>query len=79
MLDTNTTYNQHIPPVSRCWHPVRSKPGPGCLHSHSAVKLLNLMVLFGGEKEGQTVNEIWHFHFGECILQLDGDTWWCNL
>eukprot|EP00090_Calanus_glacialis_P001090 TRINITY_DN10771_c0_g1_i2.p1 TRINITY_DN10771_c0_g1~~TRINITY_DN10771_c0_g1_i2.p1 ORF type:complete len:674 (-),score=159.36 TRINITY_DN10771_c0_g1_i2:91-2112(-) len=53
--------------VSRCWHPVRSKPGPGCLHSHTAVKLLNQMVLFGGEKEGQTVNEIWRFHFAtEC-------------
>ena len=51
--------------VSRCWHPVRSKPGPGCLHSHSAVKLHNWMVLFGGEREGQTVNEVWRFHFGE--------------
>ena len=44
---------------------MRSKPGPGCLHSHSAVKLDNLMVLFGGEREGQTVNEVWRFHFGE--------------
>ena len=51
--------------VSRCWHPVRSKPGPGFLHSHSAVKLQGWMVLFGGEREGQTVNEVWRFHFGE--------------
>ena len=51
--------------VSRCWHPVRSKPGPGFLHSHSAVKLKSWMVLFGGEREGQTVNEVWRFHFGE--------------
>jgi len=50
--------------VSRCWHPVRSKPGPGFLHSHSAVKLQGWMVLFGGEREGQTVNEVWRFHFG---------------
>ena len=24
-----------------------------------------MMVLFGGEKDGQTGNEIWSFHFGE--------------
>jgi hypothetical protein len=48
------------------WRPVRSKPGPGCLHSHSAVKFLNAMILFGGEREGQTLNELWKFHFGKC-------------
>ena len=56
--------------VSRCWHPVRSKPGPGFLHSHSAVKLQSWMVLFGGEREGQTVNEVWRFHFGEFTNSL---------
>ncbi len=38
-------------PVSRMWQPVCSKPSPGCLHSHSAVKFLNAMILFGGELE----------------------------
>ncbi len=33
------------------WRQVRSKPGPGCLHSHSVVKFLNTMLLFGGELE----------------------------
>ncbi len=33
------------------WRPVRSKPGPGCLHSHSAVKFLNAMILYDGELE----------------------------
>jgi hypothetical protein len=33
------------------WRPVRSKPGPGCLHSHSVVKFLNVMILFSGELE----------------------------
>ena len=47
------------------WRPVRSKPGPGCLHSHTAVKFLNAMLLFGGEREGQTLNELWKFHFGK--------------
>ena len=77
--------------VSRCWHPVRSKPGPGCLHSHSAVKMLNQMLVFGGEKEGQTVNEIWRFHFGKflyCLLDVNnilhqllkpGRNCWCYL
>jgi hypothetical protein len=33
------------------WRPVCSKPGPGCLHSHLAVKFLNDMILFGGDLE----------------------------
>jgi hypothetical protein len=52
------------------WRPVRSKPGPGCLHSHSAVKFLNAMILFGGEREGQTLNELWKFHFGKYNQRL---------
>ena len=51
--------------VSRRWRPVKSKPGPGCLHSHCAVKFLSVMMLFGGEREGQTLNEMWRFHFGK--------------
>ena len=23
------------------------------------------MVVFGGERDGQTVNEVWRFHFGK--------------
>ncbi len=33
------------------WRPVRSKPGPSCIHSHSEVKFLNVMILLGGELE----------------------------
>ena len=51
--------------VSRMWRPVRSKPGPGCLHSHTAVKFINSIILFGGERDGQTLNELWKFHFGK--------------
>lgn len=50
------------------WRPVRSKPGPGCLHSHAGVKFLNSLLLFGGEREGQTLNELWKFHFGEILF-----------
>ena len=57
--------------VSRRWRPVKSKPGPGCLHSHCAVKFLSVMLLFGGEREGQTLNEMWRFHFGESNNQMD--------
>ena len=57
-------------PGTRCWHPVRSKPGPGCLHSHAAVALgRGAMVVFGGEREGQTVNEVWRLHFGELLCR----------
>ena len=55
----------HYFTVSRRWRPVKSKPGPGCLHSHCAVKFLSVMMLFGGEREGQTLNEMWRFHFGK--------------
>ena len=59
--------------VSRRWRPVKSKPGPGCLHSQCAVKFLSVMMIFGGEREGQTLSEVWRFHFGkleteECIF-----------
>ena len=57
-------YCSHVS-VSRRWRPVKSKPGPGCLHSHCAVKFLSVMMLFGGEREGQTLNEMWRFHFGK--------------
>ena len=56
--------------VSRSWRPVRSKPGPGLLHSHTAVKFLNSMLLFGGERQGQTLNEMWKFHFGKKLRHL---------
>ncbi len=59
----NITYYSSI--VSRRWRPVKSKPGPGCLHSHCAVKFLSVMMLFGGEREGQTLSEVWRFHFGQ--------------
>ncbi len=49
--------------VSRRWRPVKSRPGPGCLNSHCAVKFLSVMLIFGGEREGQTLNEFWRFHF----------------
>ena len=51
--------------VSRRWRPVKSKPGPGCLHSQCAVKFLSVMMIFGGEREGQTLSEVWRFHFGK--------------
>ncbi len=44
---------------------MKSRPGPGCLNSHCAVKFLSVMIIFGGERNGQTLNEMWRFHFGE--------------
>ena len=51
--------------VSHRWRSIKSKPGPGCLNSHCAVKFLSVMMLFGGEREGQTLNDMWRFHFGK--------------
>ena len=55
--------------VSRKWRLVRSKPGPGCLHSQCAVKFLSVMMLFGGERDGQALNDMWRFHFGKISLE----------
>jgi hypothetical protein len=46
------------------WRPVHSKPGPGCLHSHSAVKFLNAMILFSGELEYGLCKD----HFSLCSV-----------
>ena len=29
----------------------------------------NQMIIFGGERDGQTVNEVWKFHFGKQIFR----------
>ncbi len=46
------------------WRPMRSKPGPGCLHSHSVVKFLNTMILFGGELD----YGLWKDNFPLCSV-----------
>nr|XP_023023467.1 uncharacterized protein LOC111511666 [Leptinotarsa decemlineata] len=53
---------------SRTWHCVKSKINPGPLHSHAACKLpSSCMLVFGGERSGQTCNDLWKFRFGTMI------------
>ena len=49
----------------RTWSRVKGKAnkGPGGLHGHTAVKTLGAMILFGGEREGRLLHDVWRFHF----------------
>lgn len=44
---------------------VRARPNPGYLHSHVAAKLHSSMVVFGGERQGEVLNDLWRYHFGK--------------
>ncbi|KAG1650232.1 hypothetical protein GQR58_028215 [Nymphon striatum] len=46
------------------WFRMRSKTGPGEIHSHSATKVMSCMLIFGGQREGVLINELWRYHFG---------------
>lgn len=50
--------------VTKKWHLIKCKVNPGPLHSHVACKLPSSMIIFGGERNGQLVNDLWRFHFG---------------
>lgn len=61
----NAYRGSHRVAVTKKWFAVKCKYSPGTLHSHAACKLPCSMLLFGGEKNGEIVNELWRFHFGE--------------
>lgn len=50
--------------MSRTWQCFKSKFNPGPLHSHAACKLPSCMLIFGGERNGQSCNDLWKFNFG---------------
>lgn len=54
--------------ATKKWFAVKCKFSPGPLHSHAACKLPSSMLLFGGERNGELVNELWRFHFGERFI-----------
>lgn len=56
--------------MSKSWTAVKTKLSPGALHSHAACKLPSSMLVFGGERDGQPINELWRFHFGKTELSL---------
>ncbi|KAG8197421.1 hypothetical protein JTE90_014906 [Oedothorax gibbosus] len=45
------------------WFRIKTQRGPGELHGHVAVKGVGFMYLFGGERSGIAINELWRFHF----------------
>ena len=47
---------------------VRTKQGPGNIHSHCAVKYRNKMILIGGKTDGHLSDNIWLFHFGDYLV-----------
>lgn len=58
--------------ATRTWTKIKPKAnkGPGGVHGHTAVKSAGAMILFGGEREGQLLHELWRFHFGEFRTSL---------
>ena len=51
-------------PGMRQWTRIRYKQGPPELHNHTAVKVANGMLIYGGESNGVMQGEVWQFHFG---------------
>ena len=50
---------------TRQWTRVRYRQGPPELHGHTAVKVADGMVLYGGEAGSGLQADIWKYHFGE--------------
>ncbi|KAF7994345.1 hypothetical protein HCN44_003817 [Aphidius gifuensis] len=42
---------------------LKNKQTPGPLHGHAACRLPSCMLIFGGESNGTSTNELWRFHF----------------
>ena len=53
---------------SRVWTRVKSYGSPGSLCGHSAVRVANSMMIFGGEGKEDYKNELWKFNFGKIIF-----------
>ena len=49
------------------WTRIRYKQGPPELQGHSAVKVADGMVVYGGESNGLLQGDIWKYHFGKSV------------
>ena len=47
---------------------IRYKQGPPELNGHSAVKVADGMVIYGGESNGALQGDVWKYHFGKIII-----------
>lgn len=54
--------------MTKKWVNIKVKVQPGPLHSHAACKIPSGMLIFGGERNGQLVDEVWRFSFGKLII-----------
>lgn len=63
----NTKFNIKSIAGTRRWHRIKANKGPGELHSHSAIEAFNSMFIFGGERNGNLLRELWRFHFSKYI------------
>lgn len=62
---------------SKQWSRVRggNRSGPGELHSHTAIAVMGFMYLFGGERGGILLSDLWRFHFATEVwerIQAEG-------
>ena len=49
----------------RTWHKIKCKTGPPELHGHSAGRVGNSMVVYGGEHQGVLQGDVWMFNFSK--------------
>ena len=58
------------------WTRIRYKQGPPDLYGHTAVKVADGMVIYGGESNGVLQGDIWKYHFSKNFRKL---TYTCSV
>lgn len=61
--------------VEHQWFRVKCNKGPGRLYGHSAITAFDAMIIFGGERNGKLLQDLWLYHFDLESwekLQIDG-------
>jgi hypothetical protein len=51
--------------ATRLWHRIKSNKGPGELYGHTAINAFKSMFIFGGERSGNLLRDLWRYHFGK--------------
>lgn len=63
LIKSKIVFLLYLPDKSR-WSKIKCGKGPGELAGHSAVRVHDNMYMFGGERVGHFLNELWQFNFG---------------
>ena len=61
--------------VDNNWTKIKCNRGPGELYGHSAIKAFNCMFIFGGERNGNLLQELWRFNFGKFFIKFSPINW----